>query len=83
MVGGMGYAAGRAGARRASQEESEEQRLANVESQQAPASAPAAQAPAETTVEQLRQLAQLRDNGVLTPAEFEAQKQKLLAGGGG
>ncbi len=85
MVGGVGYAAGRAGARHSAQEQSQEQRLAGVESQQqAPPSAPAAPAapPAETTVEQLQKLAQLRDSGVLTPDEFEAQKQKVLAGGG-
>jgi hypothetical protein len=81
MVGGMGYAAGRAGARRSAQEESQEQRPAGLESQPAPASAPPAAA-AETTVEQLQKLAQLRDGGVLTDAEFEAQKQKILAGGG-
>jgi Short C-terminal domain len=82
MVGGMGYAAGRAGGRRAARGDSQEQRPAGVESQQQPpASAPAA-APTETTVEQLQKLAQLRDSGVLTPAEFEAQKQKILSGGG-
>ncbi len=79
MVGGVGYAAGRAGAKRAAQE----QPPAGMESQQqAPLSAPPP-APAETTVEQLQKLAQLRDSGVLTSEEFEAQKQKILAGGGG
>jgi putative oligomerization/nucleic acid binding protein len=29
---------------------------------------------------QLKQLAELRDQGILTPAEFEAQKAKVLAG---
>ena len=33
-----------------------------------------------SVVEQLTQLAQLRDSGVLTPAEFEVQKQRILAG---
>ena len=31
-------------------------------------------------IAKLQQLGQLRDSGVLTPAEFEAQKAKLLAG---
>jgi hypothetical protein len=31
-------------------------------------------------IEQLQKLGQLRDSGVLTDAEFEAQKAKLLAG---
>jgi hypothetical protein len=80
MVGGVGYAAGRAGAKRAAQEQAQEQPT-GVESQQAPSSAPPP--PAETTVEQLQKLGQLRDSGVLTSEEFEAQKQKVLAGGGG
>ena len=46
----------------------------------APAPAPAA-APAMSTtdlVEQLKSLAELRDQGILTEAEFAAQKAKLL-----
>ncbi|MFD1407233.1 SHOCT domain-containing protein [Kroppenstedtia eburnea] len=31
-----------------------------------------------TTAEQIRELAKLRDDGIITPAEFEASKQKLL-----
>jgi len=42
----------------------------------APASAPAARA--ASVPEQLQQLADLRDRGVLTPAEFEAKKAQLL-----
>jgi uncharacterized membrane protein YdbT with pleckstrin-like domain len=40
--------------------------------------APAAAAPAPTVPEQLQQLADLRDRGVLTAAEFEAKKAQLL-----
>ena len=36
--------------------------------------------PAMSTVEQLKELAALRDSGVLTDAEFEQQKAKILAG---
>jgi hypothetical protein len=88
MVGGMGYMAGKAGANRSAQESSQEQRLAELESQQAPPSAPppvaapAAAAPAGgTVIEQLKQLGELRDSGVLTPEEFEREKQKILAAG--
>jgi hypothetical protein len=42
----------------------------------APAAAPAAGM--ESVLEQLKQLGELRDAGVLTEAEFEAQKAKLL-----
>jgi hypothetical protein len=38
----------------------------------------AAAAPAPTLPEQLQQLADLRDRGVLTAAEFEAKKAQLL-----
>lgn len=44
----------------------------------APPSPPAA--PAQSSVEQLTQLAALRDQGVLTDAEFEAEKAKTLRG---
>ena len=84
MVGGMGYMAGKAGANRAAQESSQEQRLAEVESRQAPPSAPppaAAPAAGGSVVEQLKQLGELRDSGVLTPEEFEREKQKILAAG--
>ena len=35
---------------------------------------------ADNTIEQLGTLAQLHEQGVLTDAEFEVQKQKLLQG---
>jgi hypothetical protein len=41
-----------------------------------PAPAPA---PAADPLEQLTKLAQLRDSGILTQQEFEAQKAKILA----
>jgi hypothetical protein len=47
------------------------------------AEAPAAAAPAAPAVdplEQLKQLGELKASGVLTDAEFEAQKAKILAG---
>ena len=47
-----------------------------------PKPGPAAQTPAPTAppdaVEQIRRLAELRDSGALTDAEFEAKKKKLL-----
>jgi hypothetical protein len=41
--------------------------------------APAAAAPAADPLEQLKQLGELKAQGVLTDAEFEAQKAKILA----
>jgi hypothetical protein len=44
-----------------------------------PAPAPVQQAaPAEDPVEQLRELAKLRDDGILTEEEFAAQKRRIL-----
>ncbi len=52
----------------------------------APAPAPApvaaaavAAAPATSTLDQLQQLGELKAQGILTDAEFEAQKAKILA----
>ena len=44
------------------------------------APAAAAPAPAADPLEQLKQLGELKAAGVLTEAEFEAQKAKILAG---
>ena len=50
-----------------------------------PPPAPAAPAPAapstDDTLAQLKELGELKAAGVLTEAEFEAQKAKILAGG--
>ena len=45
--------------------------------EQAPPPAPAA-APAADPIAQLKELGELRDQGVLTEAEFAAQKAKIL-----
>jgi hypothetical protein len=41
---------------------------------------PPAPSGTDQTIAQLKQLGELRDSGVLTDAEFEAQKAKILAG---
>jgi hypothetical protein len=46
---------------------------------EAPAAAPEPAAAAPDPIEQLTQLAALKDSGALTEAEFEAQKAKILA----
>jgi len=55
----------------------DEQAYGGSEEQPAPA---AAAAPAPDPLEQLKQLGELKASGVLTDAEFEAQKAKILAG---
>jgi hypothetical protein len=47
---------------------------------QAPPPPPPAAAPATDVVTQLKALAELKDQGILTEAEFAAQKAKILAG---
>ena len=61
-----------------------QQEQQQYEQQQAQQQAPPAAAPAEdamdTRIDQLKGLADLKAQGVLTDAEFEAQKAKILAG---
>ncbi len=57
-----------------------QQEAAQYEAQQPPpAAAPAPAAPAPSVIDQLKQLGELKDQGVLTEDEFAAQKAKLLA----
>ena len=91
MVGGAGYAAGKRRARTEEHEYEQDAQLAGMQ-QAPPAPAPAAApppapptaAPAATSaadrIEALKNLKELLDSGVLTQAEFDAQKQQLLNG---
>ena len=88
MVGGAGYAAGKH-RERAQQHEYEQDAAIAQQPQAPPAAAPAPAAPAAAApaamseadrVEALKSLKELLDSGVLTQAEFDSQKQKLLNG---
>ena len=87
MIGGAGYVAGRSMANSRQREADQEARLEQVEAQQqappppqaAPAAAPAPAAGGTDIVTKLTELKGLVDQGVLTPEEFEAAKQKLLS----
>jgi len=61
----------------------QQSRWAQQEQQQQPAyeqpPAAPAPAPAEDRVQQLKDLAGLKEQGVLTEAEFEAEKARILA----
>jgi hypothetical protein len=48
------------------------------EPEPAPAAPPPPAAPAQDPIEQLKQLAALKDQGILTDQEFAAQKAKIL-----
>jgi hypothetical protein len=63
MIGGTGFAAGQAAARRSR-----------------PAPAPPSSAGEADLVTQLKDLAELKEKGSLSPEEFDAAKKKLLAG---
>jgi membrane protease subunit (stomatin/prohibitin family) len=85
VVGGGAYAAGRSMGRRAEQqgqaEADQDQRISQLEQQQAPPqpSQPAPAAPdTSPMIDQLNKLATLHQQGVLTDAEFAAAKAKLL-----
>jgi hypothetical protein len=92
MLGGAGYVAGKRAQQSNYREADQEARLQQLEQQGAaqPAAAPpAAVAPAAAPapaaggdlVARLTELKGLLDAGVLTPAEFEAAKAKILQGG--
>jgi hypothetical protein len=78
IVGGTAYYAGKKGAQSAQREADQEARLQDLETQQYQAEPAAPAAPAKDPMEQLKQLAALHEQGVLTDAEFEIQKTKIL-----
>jgi hypothetical protein len=87
MVGGAAYYAGRKVAQGDQREYEQQQRLDMLEAQQAsqaqqqyrpPQYEPPPPASQPSTVEQLTELKKLLDAGVLTQAEFDAQKSKIL-----
>jgi membrane protease subunit (stomatin/prohibitin family) len=86
MVGGAGYMAGKHMARNAQAEADQSAQIADLQAQQQqqqyapPPPAPAAPAVGGDMVAQLESLKKLLDEGILTQAEFDMQKQKLLAG---
>ena len=94
VVGGVAYHAGKKGAQNRAAEDAQDQQIADLQDQQAqpqyapppqqyappaPAAAPAS-AGSDDMVAQLENLKKLLDQGILTQAEFDMQKQKLLAG---
>lgn len=65
--------------RRQGQRWSEQEQEAAVQAQAAPAPAPApAQAGGASTIDQLKELGELKAQGILTEEEFAAQKAKIL-----
>jgi hypothetical protein len=81
MVGGVAYHAGKKVQEGRDADYEQEQRIADLEAQQGAAQPAAPAAAPQIDIEQLQKLAQLKDQGILTEAEFEVQKAKILAGG--
>jgi len=80
IVGGAAYHVGKKVQGTRDQNAAQDQQIADMQdqqAQQAPAAAPASE---EDSMTQLTQLKSLLDQGVLTQAEFDAQKQKILQG---
>jgi hypothetical protein len=77
-VGGGAYVAGKRRAQSQEREAEQEARLEGLE-QQPGAATQAPAGPAPDMIEQLRQLGELRAQGVLTDEEFAQQKARLLA----
>jgi hypothetical protein len=95
VVGGAAYYAGKRGAENQAMQTDQDARLAALEQQQyqqqqqpqyAAPPPPAAPAPSsggisDQGIEELKKLAELKEQGILTDAEFEVQKAKILQGG--
>jgi membrane protease subunit (stomatin/prohibitin family) len=80
IVGGAAYHVGKRTQQGRDQNAAQDQQIADVQAQQAQAAPAAAPAGGEDSFNQLTQLKSLLDQGVLTQAEFDAQKQKILQG---
>ena len=80
IVGGTAYVASKAGAKAGANQAAEQQQQQYEEAPPPPPQQAAGGAMSEDSMEQLQKLAQLHDQGILTDAEFEVQKQKILQG---
>jgi len=87
VVGGAAYYAGKRGAQNAQREADQDAQIQDLQAQQAyaqqappPPQQAAGGGMSEDSIAKLKQLAELHEQGVLTDAEFEVQKQKILQG---
>ena len=80
MVGGVAYHAGKRTQEGRDDDADRDARLEDLEAQQAQGAGGGGGGMTDNTIEQLGKLGQLHEQGVLTDAEFEVQKQKLLQG---
>ena len=78
IVGGAAYHVGKTRQAGRDQEAAQQQQIDDLQAQQAQQAAPAAAPSQEDSMAKLAQLKSLLDQGVLTQAEFDMQKQKIL-----
>ncbi len=82
VVGGTAYHMGKKGQQSRDQEADQNAQIADLQAQQQQQQAPPQAAPAPASTEdsmaKLTQLKSLLDQGVLTQAEFDVQKTKIL-----
>lgn len=78
MVAGAGYAAGSSRAKGKAAQAEQDQRLADLEAQQNAPAPPPPPPDADDRVDQLVKLKGLLDDGVLSQAEFDAEKARIL-----
>jgi Short C-terminal domain len=74
VVGGTAYIAHKAGERSAARQAGEQ----DAEPRQQASAEPAAEAAEPDYMTELEQLAKLRDQGVISPEEFDAKKKQIL-----
>jgi len=79
-VGGGAYYAGSRHAAGQAQAASQDERISELESQQAAPAASAGGGISSDAMQKLQELAKLHDQGVLADDEFATQKARLLAG---
>ena len=81
VVGGVAYHAGKRGAQNAQQEADQNAQIEDLQAQQTQAApAPASGGLTDDSMNKLKELADLHTQGILTDAEFEVQKEKILQG---
>jgi hypothetical protein len=80
MVGGVAYHAGKQVQGGRDDDAARDAEMEQLEAQQAQGAGGSGGGMTDNTIEQLGKLGQLHEQGVLTDAEFEVQKQKLLQG---
>ena len=81
IVGGAAYHVGKKVQGGRDQDASQQQQIDDLQAQQAQAAPPAPAPAADSSEDSMAKLAQLKsllDQGVLTQAEFDMQKQKIL-----